>query len=35
MKVGGRRLVRVPADPADGLDPETDIFIVADLFAVY
>ncbi|MET0324853.1 MAG: FKBP-type peptidyl-prolyl cis-trans isomerase [Ilumatobacteraceae bacterium] len=36
MNVGGRRLVRLPASDADGLeDPATDVFIVADLFAVY
>ena len=35
MKVGGRRLVRLPASPEDGLDPETDVLLVADLFAVY
>jgi FKBP-type peptidyl-prolyl cis-trans isomerase len=35
MKVGGRRLVRLPASPEDGLDPATDVLLVADLFAVY
>jgi peptidylprolyl isomerase len=35
MKVGGRRLVRLPSSPDDGLDPATDVLLVADLFAVY
>ena len=35
MKVGGRRLVRIPSSDGDGLDPATDIFLVADLFAIY
>ena len=36
MKVGGRRLVRLPASPDDGLpDPATDVYLVADLFGVY
>ena len=35
MKVGGRRVIRVPSNPDMGLTPETDVLIVADLVAVF
>jgi peptidylprolyl isomerase len=33
MKVGGRRAVTLPNDPAMGLTPETNVVIIADLLA--
>ena len=35
MKVGGRRAITVPPNPAAGLTPETNLVIVADLIATF
>lgn len=35
MRVGGRRVLTLPSDPAAGFDPPTDIVVVADLLAAW
>ena len=34
MQVGGRRIVTLPYTADNGLTPETDVLIIADLLAI-